>query len=724
VAAAAGAAKPLTASTLALLSVSDDPLSVQGGRNSKWAEWHRDEELRAEIEKDIQRTSPGLHFFANPANLAAMSRILFVYAKLNSGVRYVQGMNELLAPIWLVMATERLDAPGGTAAPAPPCSSSSSGGDAGASPTSPLSSPGSAASPSGSAASSASGFSAATAAGGLKDMQAAEADAFFCFMGLMAEVRDVFIKAHDNSATGVRGMLHRFGTILTRREPAVAAHLARMRLDNQFYAFRWITTLLSREFAMPDVLMLWDSLLADPYRFSYLLHTCVGMIRLQRPAILGADFGGCMKLLQNYPTVAFPRLMHAACQVRDEEARHYEARQTAATAPAPAAATSAPAGGAAAAGNGSLGGGVSVGGGGGHGATSGGGDAVAAAAAPVPQMDASRRGIPSTHAAMAEHAARALPRPPSLVRNQQGPQDTGTGSSGGLAVAAPGGAGARATPAEGLHGGRAGVEQRSLHHAAFASTGVVSPGASEPLDKTVSPSAASSSSSAASVGTAGGAAGGAAAAARARGASDGVGAAGAAGSGVASFRTASGFEGVLASALSGGAADDAGGRGSAALGSAAANAAFARLHGHPAFASPFADERVWERSWEPDEGESEEDGDGGGGAFGGPRRVPSRKGSGRLSSGAGGGNGQPRNLTSIVKTVSSAFTTTDPFAPLARRDHELRLVGPPQGAAHTSSASSPGGGASRPAASPGGGGGGGHQPQGSHAAVPGSGRPL
>jgi hypothetical protein len=636
-----------------------------------------------------------------------MSRILFVYAKLNSGVRYVQGMNELLAPIWLVMATERLDTPGGTAAPAPPCS-----GDASASPASPLSSPGSATSPSGSAASSASGFSAATAAGGAKDMQAAEADAFFCFMGLMAEVRDVFIKAHDNSATGVRGMLHRFGTILTRREPAVAAHLAGMRLDNQFYAFRWITTLLSREFAMPDVLMLWDSLLADPYRFSYLLHTCVGMIRLQRPAILGADFGGCMKLLQNYPPVAFPRLMYAACQVRDEEARHYEARQT--TAPAPSALGSAPAGVAAAGGHGSVGGGGS-GGGGGHSVTSGGGGAVAAAAARVPQTDASRHGIPSTHAAMAEHAARALPRPPSLIRNQHEPQGVGSGSGGATASAAAGGGGARATPAEGPAGGRPGGEQRSLHHAAFASTGVVSPGASEPLDKTVSPSAASGSSSSSAL--AGGAAG-TGGAERARGASDGVGAACA---GAASFRTASGFEGVVASALSGG--DDAGGRGSTASGSAAANTAFARLHGHPAFASPFADERVWERSWEPDEAESEEDGDGGG-AFGGSRRMPSRKGSGRLGGGVGGGNGQPRNLTSIVKTVSSAFTTTDPFAPLARRDHELRLVGPPHATAvHAPAASSPGAGVLRPAGSPGGGGGG-HRPQGSHAAAFGSGRPL
>ena len=32
-----------------------------------------------------------------------LSRILFIYAKLNPGVRYVQGMNELLAPIYFAL---------------------------------------------------------------------------------------------------------------------------------------------------------------------------------------------------------------------------------------------------------------------------------------------------------------------------------------------------------------------------------------------------------------------------------------------------------------------------------------------------------------------------------------------------------------------------------------------------------------------------------------------
>jgi len=148
------------ASSLALVAVSDDPLSAKGDKHSKWAEWHRDEDLRAEIEKDVSRTSPGLPFFAKPANLAAMSRILFVYAKLNAGVRYVQGMNELLAPLWFVFATERAGgaaiAAGCAAAPSPSRSGSGGGG--------------------------------ASTGHAVVSPDDAEADTFFCFMGLMSEV--------------------------------------------------------------------------------------------------------------------------------------------------------------------------------------------------------------------------------------------------------------------------------------------------------------------------------------------------------------------------------------------------------------------------------------------------------------------------------------------------------------------------------------------------------
>lgn len=40
------------------------------------------------------------------AHWEVVQRILFLYAKLNPGLGYVQGMNEIIGPIYFVMASD------------------------------------------------------------------------------------------------------------------------------------------------------------------------------------------------------------------------------------------------------------------------------------------------------------------------------------------------------------------------------------------------------------------------------------------------------------------------------------------------------------------------------------------------------------------------------------------------------------------------------------------
>lgn len=63
-----------------------------------------------EIRKDVIRTHPDLNFYLDPdkgpLRYSAIQRILFIYAKLNPGVRYVQGMNELVGTLFYVFAAQ------------------------------------------------------------------------------------------------------------------------------------------------------------------------------------------------------------------------------------------------------------------------------------------------------------------------------------------------------------------------------------------------------------------------------------------------------------------------------------------------------------------------------------------------------------------------------------------------------------------------------------------
>ncbi|CAG5116433.1 unnamed protein product, partial [Candidula unifasciata] len=154
------------------------------------------------------------------AHWEVVERILFLYAKLNPGLGYVQGMNEILGPIYYTFATD-------------------------------------------------------------SDQECrkhAEADSFFCFTGLMGEIRDFFIKTLDDSQCGIGSKMNQLMDMVKEYDRPLWQRLQDQELRPQFYAFRWITLLLSQEFQLPEVLRIWDSLFSDPNRFDYLISVCCAML--------------------------------------------------------------------------------------------------------------------------------------------------------------------------------------------------------------------------------------------------------------------------------------------------------------------------------------------------------------------------------------------------------------------------------------------------------------
>jgi len=58
-------------------------------------------------------------------------------------------------------------------------------------------------------------------------------------------------------------------------------------VDPQFFAFRWITLLLTQEFPFPDAVRIWDTLLSDPAgRADCLLRVCVALLTNVRQQLL------------------------------------------------------------------------------------------------------------------------------------------------------------------------------------------------------------------------------------------------------------------------------------------------------------------------------------------------------------------------------------------------------------------------------------------------------
>eukprot|EP01091_Cochliopodium_minus_P006032 TRINITY_DN15916_c0_g1_i1.p1 TRINITY_DN15916_c0_g1~~TRINITY_DN15916_c0_g1_i1.p1 ORF type:complete len:355 (+),score=74.85 TRINITY_DN15916_c0_g1_i1:42-1106(+) len=238
----------------------DHPLSVK--KTSKWNTFFKDNQQLNEIDKDVQRTLQNLSFFHQESNYEALRRILFVYAKLNPGIGYVQGMNEVLAVLYYVFAKDDPQKEIGD------------------------------------------------------DFILVEADTFFCFTTLMSEIMNFYCKSLDNTEMGINAEVKKLENLLKVKDKELWSNLDEKGLHANFYSYRWLMLLLSQEFVLPDVLRLWDSFLSDEKRFKFLIYFCCSMILNVKDKIMPLDFGEALKILQEYPVIDIQPILKMAEEMR------------------------------------------------------------------------------------------------------------------------------------------------------------------------------------------------------------------------------------------------------------------------------------------------------------------------------------------------------------------------------------------------------------------------
>eukprot|EP00956_Cyclotella_meneghiniana_P005724 scaffold7418_cov77-Cyclotella_meneghiniana.AAC.8 len=125
-------------------------------------------------------------------------------------------------------------------------------------------------------------------------------------------MRDVFIPDLDESDSGIHGRISNMITLLALHDPEVRCHLDSVGIDPSFYSVRWLTTLLSREFLLPDTIRLWDSMFASTHKDNFLRYVSVTMVMVMRNQILEGDFSACLRLLQAFPPTNLDRLLESS----------------------------------------------------------------------------------------------------------------------------------------------------------------------------------------------------------------------------------------------------------------------------------------------------------------------------------------------------------------------------------------------------------------------------
>jgi len=212
------------------------------------------QELLQEIRNDVDRTRRDFEYFRKPATRGALLSLLYVYARLNPGVKYVQGMNEVAAVVLWVLSG---------------------------------------------------------------DPECAEADTFWCFSELMVEVKEGFMQAFDDTGEGVHGMVRGVMHLLRMYDYELARHLQKCELPPVVFLVRWCTVLFAQDASLPDAVRLWDSFIADPRRFEFVIHVALALIMSVRDRLMATDKQfELAEVLQAAPREAdFEDVLRKACTI-------------------------------------------------------------------------------------------------------------------------------------------------------------------------------------------------------------------------------------------------------------------------------------------------------------------------------------------------------------------------------------------------------------------------
>ncbi|XP_068606209.1 TBC1 domain family member 22B [Brachionichthys hirsutus] len=222
--------------------------------HSRTDEHHKD--TYRQIHIDIPRTNPLIPLFQQPVVQEVFERILFIWAIRHPASGYVQGINDLVTPFFVVFLSEFVteDVENFDVAALP-----------------------------------------------LDARRNIEADSFWCMSKLLDGIQDNYTFAQP----GIQNKVKALEELVSRIDVDIHSHFKKYEVEYLQFAFRWMNNLLMRELPLRCTIRLWDTYQAEAEGFSHFhLYVCAAFLIEWRKEILSmVDFQGLLLLLQNVPTI-------------------------------------------------------------------------------------------------------------------------------------------------------------------------------------------------------------------------------------------------------------------------------------------------------------------------------------------------------------------------------------------------------------------------------------
>ena len=190
-------------------------------------------------------------------------RILFIYSTFFPDISYVQGMNEILAPIYYIFSFDKTY-------------------------------------------------------GVESNFDNIEADIFWTFNSLMNQIKDNFNREKDNENMGITSRIKKLKKILEILDSQLFEHFEKFKVEYYTFAYRWFILFFSQEFLMIDILRLWDYLFAPDDKFLNCYFISLSVFELKRDELLISDLSGILSNLKSFNGLNVEEIISLATKIKNQ----------------------------------------------------------------------------------------------------------------------------------------------------------------------------------------------------------------------------------------------------------------------------------------------------------------------------------------------------------------------------------------------------------------------
>lgn len=214
-------------------------------------------DIQHQINIDVPRMNPSIALFQQKTVQIMFERILFIWSIRHPASGYVQGINDLVTPFFIVFLQEFL-----------------------------------------SENQSFENFNIDTLT--QDQLKIIEADSFWCLSKFLDSIQDNYVFAQ----IGIQKKVLQLEELIKRVDETLHKHLKQHNVSYLQFSFRWLNNLLTRELPLRCTIRLWDTYLAENDSFAtFQLYVCAAfLLHWKEDLMQERDFQGLLLLLQNLPT--------------------------------------------------------------------------------------------------------------------------------------------------------------------------------------------------------------------------------------------------------------------------------------------------------------------------------------------------------------------------------------------------------------------------------------